>query len=155
MFTHQNLNKVHSDIIRPLINILFMKSVSEKGFLKNEAIKAINSIPSISNPAVTEELMNLTKSANGNISELAIKTINLMLEKNKETDVSEKFLKDLSYNINGKRSVVQKQAKEILDGLKKRVGEEKLEKIIEQACFSRCSRYFGKAFTPCEHVDKG
>jgi hypothetical protein len=133
MFTHQNLNKVHSDIIRPLINILFMKSVSEKGFLKNEAIKAINSIPSISNPAVTEELMNLTKSANGNISELAIKTINLMLEKNKETDVSEKFLKDLSYNINGKRSVVQKQAKEILDGLKKRVGEEKLEKIIEQA----------------------
>jgi post-segregation antitoxin (ccd killing protein) len=110
-----------------------MKSVSEKGFLKNEAIKAINSIPSISNPAVTEELMNLTKSANGNISELAIKTINLMLEKNKETDVSEKFLKDLSYNINGKRSVVQKQAKEILDGLKKRVGEEKLEKIIDQA----------------------
>lgn len=133
MFIHQNLNKVHSDIIRPLINILFMKSVSEKGFLKNEAIKAINSIPSISNPAVTEELMNLTKSANGNISELAIKTINLMLEKNKETDVSEKFLKDLSYNINGKRSVVQKQAKEILDGLKKRVGEEKLEKIIDQA----------------------
>jgi hypothetical protein len=55
--------------------------------------------------------MNLTRSNNASISELAIKTINQMLEHNKETEVSEKFLKDLSFNINGKRSVVQKQAK--------------------------------------------
>ena len=34
-----------------------------------------------------------------------------MLEKNKVSNVDEKFLKDLSANINGKRSVVQKQAK--------------------------------------------
>jgi hypothetical protein len=55
--------------------------------------------------------MVLTKSNNGNISELAIKTLNQMLDHNQETEISEKFLKDLSYNINGKRSVVQKQAK--------------------------------------------
>jgi hypothetical protein len=90
---------------------LFVKSVSEKGFLKSEALKAIALIPNIKSSHVTEELMNLTKSLNASISELAIKTVNLMLEKNCSTEVSQQFLKDLSFNINGKRTVVQKQAK--------------------------------------------
>lgn len=43
-----------------------------------------------------------------------------------------KFLKNLSLNLNGKRAVVQKKAKEILRGLKIRTSEEHVVKIIEE-----------------------
>lgn len=86
-------------------------------------MKAINKIPESWNLGILDELMNQTKSNNGSISELAITIINKMLQKNKYEEIDDKFLKDLSFNINGKRSVVQKQAKQILGHLKKKMGE--------------------------------
>jgi hypothetical protein len=53
-----------------------------------------------------------------------------MLEHKKDYEVDARFLKNLSSNLNGKRAVVQKKAREILKGLKERVGEEKLEDTI-------------------------
>jgi hypothetical protein len=70
-----------------------------------------------------DELCHHTQSANGQICELAIRLVSEMLENNKDWHVDGKFLKSLSSNLNGKRSFVQKKAREILRGLKEREGE--------------------------------
>ena len=44
------------------------------------------------------------------------------MENNQVVDVDNYFLRVLSHNIDGKRSVLQKKSKEILEGLKKRKG---------------------------------
>jgi hypothetical protein len=61
---------------------------------------------------------------------LAIKLLSEMIQNNKKYEVDGKFLKSLSHNLNGKRAVLQKRAKEILISLKQREGEETLEKKI-------------------------
>ena len=71
-------------------------------------MKAIVKMPNSWNKGTIDELMNQTKSNNGQISELAIKTVNLTVEKHSYKDLDEGFLRDLSFNINGKRSVIQK-----------------------------------------------
>ena len=71
-----------------------------------------------------------TESANGQISEFAIKLLSEMIQNNKKYESDGKFLKRLSHNLNGKRAVLQKRAREILANLKEREGEEKLVKKI-------------------------
>ena len=44
------------------------------------------------------------------------------MENNKIIDVNSEFLKMLGKNINGKRAFLQRKGKEILNGLKKRMG---------------------------------
>jgi hypothetical protein len=102
------------------------KSVSEKGFLKAQALKGINALPRKWNEAALDELCLHTQAANGQISELAIRLVGEMLENNKNWQVDGRFLKSLSSNLNGKRSVVQKKARDILKTLKEREGEGKL-----------------------------
>jgi hypothetical protein len=75
-------------------------------------------LPKRWNEAALDELCQHTQAANGQISELAIKLVGEMLESNKNWQVDGKFLKSLSFNLNGKRSVVQKKAREILRNLK-------------------------------------
>lgn len=70
-------------MIRPIASTLFVKSVSEKGFLKTQALRAINCIPNNWNPYFLEELCEQTQSQNGVISELAIKVMCELLENNK------------------------------------------------------------------------
>lgn len=74
-FEHQSLNELSGPVLQPLVAILFVKSVSEKGFLRSLAQKAIRFIPLKSNPCILEELCSQTQAANGVISELAIKTM--------------------------------------------------------------------------------
>lgn len=45
-----------------------------------------------------------------------------MIENNKAYESDDKFLKNLSLNLVGKRAVLQKRAKEILNNLKEREG---------------------------------
>ena len=45
-----------------------------------------------------------------------------MLQNKKDYEINGIFLKNLSLNLNGKRAVVQKKAKEILKDLKNREG---------------------------------
>lgn len=47
---YQNIEKVNEDIICPLVSALFTKSVNEKTFLKNQALKGINVLPKKYNP---------------------------------------------------------------------------------------------------------
>lgn len=126
----QDLAHLEAAVIRPFIAALMSKSVSEKGFLKTQANKALSLLPPKWNPWAFEELCLHTQAANGVISELAIKLVGEMLEHKKDYEVDSRFLKNLSSNLNGKRAVVQKKAREILKGLKERVGEEKLEGTI-------------------------
>lgn len=49
-----------------------------------------------------------------------------MIANKEDYEADGKFLKNLSHNLNGKRAVLQKKAKEILARLKKREGEERL-----------------------------
>lgn len=56
-----------------------------------------------------------------------------MVDNHKEYQPDGLFLKNLSKNINGKRSVLQKRAKEILINLKDRQGEEQLELTINSS----------------------
>ena len=58
---------------------MIIKSVSEKGFIKNQAIKGLNHITKKWNEGAIEELCNQTQSANGQISELAIKILSEMI----------------------------------------------------------------------------
>ena len=51
------------------------KSVSEKTFLKNQAIRGLNFLPGKWSEGALEELCAQTQSANGHISELAIKLL--------------------------------------------------------------------------------
>lgn len=126
----QDLTHVPAPVIRPLLAALMSKSVSEKGFLKTQANKALAHLPAKWNPWAFEELCVHTQSPNGVISELAIKLVGEMLDHKKDYEVDSRFLKNLSSNLNGKRAVVQKKAREILKGLRDRVGEEKLEDTI-------------------------
>lgn len=102
---------MESEVIRPIVAALFVKSVSEKGFLKSLALKSISFIPKKWNPFILEELCVQTQAQNGQISELAIKIMYDMIENNKISEVDQRFLKNLSNNINGKRAVVQKKAR--------------------------------------------
>ena len=103
-----------------------MKTVSEKGFIKTQATNGLNHITTKWNEGALEELCNQTQSANGQISELAIKLLSEMIQNNKNYEADGRFLKNLSHNLNGKRAILQKRAKEILKNLKQREGEEKL-----------------------------
>jgi hypothetical protein len=67
-------------VIKPLVAALMSKSVSEKGFLKAQALKGLNHLPSHWNPWALEELCVQTQALNGQISELAIRLISEMLE---------------------------------------------------------------------------
>ena len=67
-----------------------------------------------------EELCDQTESINGQISEYAIKLLSDMIQNNKKYEADGKFLKRLSHNLNGKRAVLQKRAREILNNLKQR-----------------------------------
>ena len=51
------------------------KSVSEKAFIKNQAIRGLNHIALKWNQGALEELCTQTESINGQISELAIKLL--------------------------------------------------------------------------------
>ena len=115
---NQELANVPNDVIRPLVAALMTKSVSEKGFLKSQALKGLNYLPKRWNVSALDELCLHTQSQNGQISELAIKLVGDMLENNKNWQSDDKFLKSLSSNLNGKRSFVQKKAREILRTLK-------------------------------------
>lgn len=119
----QELTSLGADVIRPIVAALMGKSVSEKGFLKAQALKGVNALPRRWNEAALDELCLHTQAANGQISELAMRLVGEMLENNKEWRVDGKFLKSLSGNLNGKRAVVQKKAREILRTLKEREGE--------------------------------
>lgn len=90
---------------------LLTKSVSEKGFIRNEATRGLSFIPSKWNDGALEELCLQTQSLNGQISELSIKLLAEMIQNNKAYQSDDKFLKNLSLNINGKRAVLQKRAK--------------------------------------------
>ena len=65
---HQNIEKIHPDVICPLVDAIFVKSTSEKGFLKSQALRGINTLPKKYNPYLVGELGNLTQSNNGNIA---------------------------------------------------------------------------------------
>lgn len=110
--------------MRPIVNAIFSKTVSEKGFLKKEALKAVNFLPKKYNPSFTLELSALTQSNNGSISELAITKLCDFIELNKICEFDHTFYQILSINLEGKRAVLQKKAKEILQNLKKRIGIE-------------------------------
>lgn len=90
---------------------MLIKSVSEKGFLKSEALRGLNHLPNQWNEGALEVLCNQTQAMNANISELSIRLLSEMVQNNKEFEANGKFLKSLSHNLNGKRSVVQKRAK--------------------------------------------
>jgi formate dehydrogenase maturation protein FdhE len=129
----QELTALPSDVIRPIVAALMAKSVSEKGFLKSQALKGANALPRKWNEAALDELCLHTQAANGQISELAMRLVGEMLENNKEWRVDGKFLKSLSGNLNGKRALVQKKAREILRNLKEREGEGPLEEKINSS----------------------
>ncbi len=118
-------------MVRPIVASLFCKSVSEKGFLKAQALKAIAYLPSRWSAYALEELCIQTHAQNGTISELAIKVLSDMIQNRKEWEADGKFLKSLSGSLVGKRAVVQRKAKEILQALKKRSGEGRLEELIQ------------------------
>lgn len=118
--TQKDLTTLAGDIIRPIVAALMAKSVSEKGFLKAQALKGANTLPLRWNEAALDELCQHTQAANGHISELAIRLVGEMLENNKAWQADGRFLKSLSSNLNGKRAVVQKKAREILKTLKDR-----------------------------------
>lgn len=73
IFEHQKIETVQPDIIKALIAALLAKSVSEKTFLKNQALKGLNNVPSRWNDGALEEFCSQTQAQNGQISELAIK----------------------------------------------------------------------------------
>lgn len=58
-----------------MVAALMVKSVSEKGFLKAQALKALGFLPLKWNEGAFEELCEQTHAANGQISELAIKLV--------------------------------------------------------------------------------
>ena len=94
-----------------LVGALLLKSASEKAFIRNEATRGLSFIPSKWNDGALEELCQQTQSLNGQISELSIKLLADMIQNNKSYESDDKFLKNLSQNINGKRAVLQKRAK--------------------------------------------
>ena len=100
-------------IIRMIIAILFTKAVCEKNFLRTEALKGLNVLPKKNNPYIISQLNMQTESHNGTICELAIKLLCEYMNNNQIIEVDQQFLRALSRNINGKRSVVQKKSKEI------------------------------------------
>jgi hypothetical protein len=75
----QDLVDVSHDVIRPIVAALMAKSVSEKGFLKAQALKGANALPRRWNEGALDELCLHTSAANGVISELAIRLVGEML----------------------------------------------------------------------------
>lgn len=64
----QELISLGADVIRPIVAALMGKSVSEKGFLKAQALKGVNALPKRWNEAALDELCQHTQAANGSIS---------------------------------------------------------------------------------------
>lgn len=56
-----------------------------------------------------------------------------MIQLNNYSNIDSKLLKALSFNINGKRAYIQKQAKQMLINLKKRLGQESIQQLIEKS----------------------
>jgi hypothetical protein len=123
---NQQLEAVEGAIMRGLVAAMMAKSVSEKAFIRTQAVEGLNALPKQWNQGAFDELGSQTQSANGQISELAIRLLVEMVQNNKKYEADGKFLKILSQNLNGKRAVLQKKAKEILAVLKQREGEEQL-----------------------------
>lgn len=69
--------------MRALVGALLGKSVSEKGFLRNQALKGLNSIPTKWSEGALQEFCAQTQAQNGQISELAIRLMAEMVENNK------------------------------------------------------------------------
>lgn len=61
--------------MRALVSAVMLKSVSEKAFIKNQAIKSLNCMAKKWNYGALEELCVQTQALNGQISELAIKLL--------------------------------------------------------------------------------
>ena len=61
--------------MRPFVAAMIAKSVSEKAFIKNQAIKGLNCMVKKWNYGALEELCTQTQVLNGQISELAIKLL--------------------------------------------------------------------------------
>ena len=101
------------------VGILFTKSVSEKGFLKKEALKSINKLGKKNNPHLRKELALQTQSNNGAISELGIRVMGEFMDSNQVKEVDEEFLSILAKNMAGKRAVLEKKGREILLGLRR------------------------------------
>lgn len=68
-------------------------------------------MPKKTNPHLLTEIGKYTQSNNGNIAELAIKTMADYTENNKIDFVNDEFLSLLAKNIEGKRSILQKKGK--------------------------------------------
>ena len=61
--------------MRALVSALMNKSVSEKGFLKSQALKGLNQLPTKWSDGALEELCLQTQAQNGHISELSIRLL--------------------------------------------------------------------------------
>ena len=122
IFEHQEISKISGEIMGPVLNAVFTKTVSEKGFLKREAKKAVGFLTRKYNPCLVEELSSFTQSHHSSISEEAIRILCEYLEFNKVSEFSPGFYRILSINLDGKRAVLQKRAKEIIQNLKNRIG---------------------------------
>lgn len=110
-FEHQNLEKVDAEVIKTLLSALFIKSVCEKHFLKNLALKALNTLPKKYNSNVLGNLSFHTQSNNGLIAELSIKIQCDYMENNKVLDVDSYCLSILAKNIEGKRALLQRKGR--------------------------------------------
>lgn len=105
-----------------VVTKLFVKSTSEKGFLRQEAREGIAGLEKVEHKRLLVEISQQTQAQNHQISELAIVTLkNCLVNKmvNKENPITAEFFKILAKNINGKRALIEKTSKEILGILDK------------------------------------
>lgn len=122
----QNIEKLDKGVICPIVSALFGKTVSEKAFLRKEALGAVERLPKKYNPHLLLEISNQILSLNGQISELGAKILCDYVENNKITEVNGDFLTLLMRTINGKRAVLQKKGTEILNSFRSRLGTHSL-----------------------------
>lgn len=79
-------------------------------------------LPKKYNPFLLEEVASQTLSVNSVIAELAAKILVSYIENNKICEVNGDFIYMLYRTINGKRALLQRKGREILNNLKKRLG---------------------------------
>lgn len=111
IFEHQNIEQMDQVMVSSFVSVLFTKTVSEKSFIKKEALSAVDQMANKYNPFLLEEIAKQTLSLNSHISELGAKILVLYIENNKISQLNGQFLSVLIKIINGKRAVVQKKGK--------------------------------------------
>lgn len=119
---HNKIATMPEQDLGVFVSKLFLKSCSEKGFLKTEAREGIAALEKAEHPRLVIEVSLQTQANNYQISELAIVTLkNCLLKKgiSKENVASQEFLRILAKNIHGKRQLIEKTSKEILGILDK------------------------------------